>query len=257
MVAGPDRIARAAGACAGSAPGGASPGPVVEGSFDSEARGRRVGWSIAYPPGTSPGARLPVCLVLHGRGAGHRTAFATLGLNGYLDPARPIALASVDGGDTYWHPRAGGDDPLAMLTGELLPLLARRGLAVDRFGVHGWSMGGFGALLLGQELPGRVAAVAAASPALWTSFADSTPGSFDDEADWRRWGRLDRVDRLAGIPVRIDCGTGDPFAHAVRALARRLPDGARVEVASGCHNDTFWRGRAPDQLAMIARALTP
>jgi enterochelin esterase-like enzyme len=258
MVAGSDRIARAAGACEGSAPGdGGRPGPVVAGSFESEARGRRVGWSIAYPAGSGPGARLPVCLVLHGRGADHRTAFTALRLNGYLDPARPFALAAVDGGEIYWHPRAGGDDPLGMLTDELLPLLARRGLAVDRFGVYGWSMGGYGALLLGRELPGRVAAVAAASPALWTSFAATTPGSFDDEADWERWGRLDRVDRLAGVPVRIDCGTGDPFVHAVRALTRRLPGDAQVEIASGCHDDTFWRRRAPAQLQVIARALTP
>lgn len=43
----------------------------------------------------------------------------------------------MDGGtDNYWHLRATGDDPRAMLTTEFLPLLAKRGLETAAGGVQ-------------------------------------------------------------------------------------------------------------------------
>jgi S-formylglutathione hydrolase FrmB len=263
-IDGPDRLARLAGACGGSSPAGAEPGPLVDGTFDSAARGRRVAFSIAYPPGARPGDRLPVCLVLHGRGADHRAAFGALGLHRLLaaqvraDPGRPFALAAPDGGgDLYWHRRASGDDPLGMLLSEFAPLLAGRGLDAGRPAALGWSMGGYGALLLGLSAPGRVAAVGALSPALTRSYADVRPGTFDGEADWAANDVVGRAGGLAGMPVRVDCGTGDPFVHVARALARHLPGTAEVAIAPGCHDDSFWRRRAPRQLRMIAAALSP
>lgn len=165
----------------GSAPNVAT-GVLASGKFRSVARaGRTVGWTVAYPPGRA-GTGLPVCLVLHGRGADHAAAFQQLQMHKYLaDAVRrgvpPFALASIDGGAAYWHPRVNGDDPQAMLLQEFLPLLARRGLLTNRFGLIGWSMGGYGALLLAERLGAiRVAGVAAASPALWTSAGDLRGG---------------------------------------------------------------------------------
>jgi pimeloyl-ACP methyl ester carboxylesterase len=77
----------------------------------------------------------------------------------------PFALASVDGRSSYWHRRVGGEDRMAMLLQDFLPLLAdRHGLARGPVALVGWSMGGYGAVLAAEEHPGRFAAVAAASP---------------------------------------------------------------------------------------------
>ncbi len=56
----------------------------------------------------------------------------------------PFAIATVDGGTTYWHPRPNGEDAGGMVVDEFLPLLAEQGLRTDRSAFHGWSMGGYG-----------------------------------------------------------------------------------------------------------------
>ena len=50
-----------------------------------------------------------------------------------------------------------------MVREEFLPLLAEQGLAADRPGLLGWSMGGLGVLMLGAELD-RDAAGAGGQP---------------------------------------------------------------------------------------------
>ena len=246
---------------AASAPRAAA-GPHASGVLRSAARGRDVNWQVAYPPGHQAGDRLPVALVLHGRGGNERSAFDDLDLDRYLadvvtDGAPAFALASVDGGDHgYWHRRAAGDDSGAMLLDEFVPLLAGHGLVTSRVGVFGWSMGGYGGLLLAETAgPERVAAVAADSPALWRSFADSADGAFDGAADFASHDVMGHVERLAGIPVRIACGDRDPFYGATRAFAGRVPDLAGTDFSTGEHTDTFWRRTAPDQLRFLATAL--
>jgi len=165
----------------------------------------------------------------------------------------PFAIASVDGGDsTNWHRRADGDDPPAMVTGELLPMLADRDLDTARVGLWGWSLGGFGALLLASTMGAdRVGAVAASSPAVWASFAASQSGTFDGEADFAANDLFDRTAELEGIPLRIDCGIDDPFAGEVRRLRSRLdptPDGG---LRPGCHDEAFWSRSAAAQLEFI------
>jgi S-formylglutathione hydrolase FrmB len=217
---------------------------------------------VAYPPGSRVGDALPVAVVLHGRGGDERSAFANLSLDGYLADvvtagAPPFALASIDGGDsTYWHRRRGGDDPQAMLTDEFLPLLARTGLRTAKVGLFGWSMGGYGALLLAEALGADgVAAVAAESPALWRRVGDAAAGAFDGPDDFAAHDVFAGQERLAGVPVRIACGDRDPFYATAVDFARTLPDPAGTEFSAGAHTDTFWRRTAPGQLRFLARAL--
>lgn len=241
-------------------------GAVVRGSFTSAARrGARTGWAIAYPPGVTPGtaARLPACVVLHGLN-GDENSMPALGLDRFLaDAVRRgvprFALASVAGGNGYWHARRNGDDPGRMVVEELLPLLAGHGLATgvtDRLGLLGWSMGGYGALLLAETLGARrVAAVGAMSAALWERPGDSVAGAFDDREDFVAHDVFARRAALHGITVRIDCGRGDPFLAADRAFAAGLPSAPQGSFGPGGHDDGYWRRVIPAQLATIGTAL--
>jgi pimeloyl-ACP methyl ester carboxylesterase len=237
------------------------PGRMTSGEFTSAARlGTRVGWSVAYPPDAPTGIRLPVLVVLHGRGGDHTHAFGTtLGLDRFLAQAvsrgvSPFAIASVDGGDTFWHRRSTGEDAGAMVTGEFLPLLRTRGLGVARVAFLGWSMGGYGSLLLASQLgPARVAAVVAESPAIWVG--DAPRGPFDGPADSRANTVFTRQQALARIPLRIDCGTSDPFYSAAKAFVATLSPRPAGGFQPGGHDWDYWRRMAPVQLAFAGAHL--
>jgi enterochelin esterase-like enzyme len=243
----------------GGQPGGAT-GPIVRGVLHSQARGRQVRWAVAYPPGSSTDAALPVVLVLHGRSGDSGQAFGSHGLHRFLaDAVRtgtpPFAMASIDGGKhTYWHRRADGDDPQAMLLEEFLPLLDQRGLRTDRFGLTGWSMGGYGALLLASRVPERVSAVAVDAAALWRRAADTAPGAFDGPQDFAAHDVMGHLERLSGLPLRVGCGRSDPFIATNRALVAALP---RTEHAfpRGGHNTGCWNLLRPGNVRFLGNHL--
>jgi pimeloyl-ACP methyl ester carboxylesterase len=236
-----------------------SVGEVVAGSFDSAALRQQVRFEVAYPAEVVRG--LPVLVVLHGRGDDYRGAFHRHHLDAFLSDAvrrgaQPFAVVAVDGGDPgYYHPRADGTDAQRMLLTELLPRLADRGLRTDRFAVGGWSMGGYGALLLAQTLgPRRVAACVADGPAVFRRWEDRSKGSFDSRADFDEHDVLRHSDRLAGVPTRVTCGTSDPFIGSVRALIRRAPAVEHL-IGPGGHDLAWWMHAAPSQLAFAGRHL--
>ncbi len=189
---------------------------------------------------------------------------SSLALDHYLPHAvanggvPPFALVTVDGGpDTYWHPRADGDDPIGMIVDELLPRLRERGARTDRIGAIGWSMGGYGTLVLTRRLgAGRMVAVVAPSPALFTSYEDAhstNARAFDDAADFARNDVFAALDELKGVPLRVDCGTSDPFAAMARKFRDRVhPAGA---MDPGCHDGAFWRPHLRPQLAFLGHRL--
>lgn len=239
-------------------------GPVVTGTFASAARGRDVSWQLAYPPGFNLGAALPVCIALHGGSADAAWLFTgDMSLQYFLADAvthrgsPPFVIAAADGGDAVnWHTRADGDDPQKMITGELLPKLADMGLRTQQIGLWGISLGGYGALLLGSELgPQRTAAVAVSSPALWREYSEAQPGRFDSQADFDEHSLFSRTGAFDGIPLRIDCGSSDPFAPAVEQFRRQLPVEPAGEIADGCHDTGFWTRQATAQLQFIGEYL--
>jgi len=233
-------------------------GHTVSGSFVSSRRlGKKCGWTIAYP--SARVESLPVVVVLHGKGANHHSVFGDeLGLDRYLAQAgHRYALASVDGGDTYWHRRRSGEDAGAMVTEEFLPLLADQGLDTSRIGLMGWSMGGFGSLWLGGQLGlSRVAGVAVMSPALWHTAGETAPGAYDDAEDFTAHNVFTRTGELRPIPVRVDCGTGDGFYPAARDYAHALVPHAAGTFETGAHDYSYWRRMAPAQLQFLATALS-
>jgi S-formylglutathione hydrolase FrmB len=248
---------------AGSIPN-INPGPMVTGSFVSKARlGKQVEWAVSYPPGSTPGDPLPVLIALHGFGGSHASTFGRrLGLDRFLAQSitrgtAPFAIASIDGGDTYWHHRSTGEDAGAMVVDEFVPLLASRGLSTTKVGLFGWSMGGFGALHLASGLGmTRVATVVAESPALWPSAARSAPGAFDNPADWAANNPLGRQAQLDGIAVRIDCGEGDGFYPTARAYVDGFSHRPAGGFSPGGHNLSYWRRMAEAQLAFVGAQLS-
>jgi dienelactone hydrolase len=265
VLPGKQRLLSAVGGCgpAGEIPT-ATPGPVATGSFRSAARGGLdTSWAVLYPPGADDHTALPVCVAMHGRGGSHTWVFEGVHLDRYLADGvtnhgvAPFVIASVDGGDaTNWHRRASGEDPLKMVTDELLPILASRGLRVERVGLWGWSLGGFGALRLAALAgPSRVAAVVAASPALWRSFGETTDGVFDGPDDFAANDIFTLEHSLDSVPMRIDCGAGDPYSDAVtdlRAALHPTPDGG---ISPGCHESAYWTRVAPDELQFMGSHL--
>jgi S-formylglutathione hydrolase FrmB len=249
---------------------------VETGEFKSNAALKTVRWSYAMP------AIEPIATVycLHGLGGNHASAFNNLRLHDLVRAERlPLAIASVDGGNSYWHRRKDGSNTLAMLTDELIPLIESR-TGTTRRSVFGWSMGGYGALLVSLRQPSRFApvgsslapsaasssgpllslrqhpqlfdSVVALSPALWTQPGDSAPGAFDDEEDFEAHDVFDMRARLSDQNIRVACGNDDPFYEATLAFVSQLPN-AEKDFGHGYHDDAYWRSVSPAALRFITQ----
>jgi hypothetical protein len=208
----------------------------------SAARGHPVDFYTAVPAGHGDGRGLPVCIVLHG---GSKTVrdFPALGLGRFLtDAARrgaaPFVLAGATGDRLAWQP-AGRDDPQRMVHEEIPAWCTARGFDTTRLAVWGWSMGGYGALLLAQTFPGLVRCVAAFSPAV-------APGD----------AVFDRVDLLRDTPVALWCGRDDGLYRNVRALHRALPVAPTAGgYSGGGHNFGYWSTVIPAAFDFVAEQL--
>jgi enterochelin esterase-like enzyme len=241
-------------------------GPTTSGTFYSPARRRDVGYTIAWPPGRSPGDALPLVVMLHGFGANHTNALTSmspaqavaLDVDGVPQP--PMAMVTVDGGGGYWNPHP-NDDPMQMVVAELVPLCRRLNLGrpPQGIGTMGISMGGYGALLLAEKYPDTFTAVAAISPAIWTTYAQAAganASAYASPADFASDDAVTHAGSLAGTPVRVASGLDDPFHPGVVALARALPKSAVVDFSQGCHTGSFFTAQEPPSLAFLGGHLS-
>jgi hypothetical protein len=234
------------------------------------------------PAAAASPAGLGVVLALHGSGGSPATLAPVLARAMSSAQVTRFAIICVDGGETYWHKRADGDDPAGMIVHEVLPRAADAGMRTGRIGVVGLSMGGYGALLIAEQFsaaqpstfrfrtrrhgteeltsggkPGvpAVAAVAALSPAVFASYADAraaSPGAFDSAADFARNDVVSGLPALRRVPAFVACGTDDPFQPEVTLVRSRLaalthrpvPGG----IMPGCHDGSFWARHWPAAL---------
>jgi pimeloyl-ACP methyl ester carboxylesterase len=229
---------------------------VLRGVIPTRHVATAVRYAIIVPDGV--GALDRVAYLLPGRGGDAESAIA-LGLDGFLAAylragGRPFVLAALDAGESYFHPRASGEDRLAVATVDF-PRVVRSVLGVSQMheALIGQSMGGYGALLAAEREPVRYRAVAVAGPAIFPSYEDehrSVGDAFDSAADFARYDVLAHARALRGRPVRIRAGDRDPFVPGVRAFARVCPT-ADVRIEPGCHDAGFWRASAVSLLAFI------
>jgi S-formylglutathione hydrolase FrmB len=224
-------------------------GLITRRRVTSKARGTTTNVVTIAPYGVSEAAarKLPVCVMLHGRGSS-ANGFVALGMPQFLtkavrDGVAPFVLAAVDGGQaSYWY-----GAPQRMLQEELPGWVGAEPRAV-----LGISMGGFGALLYARERAG-LDAVALLSPALFRSWADARAvGPFANEGEWAANEPLRHIAQLQvpGRDIGLWCGREDPFQDSARALAARvLP--ATESFGHGAHDMGYWRRVAPDALRFV------
>lgn len=186
-------------------------------SHVSEARGAQVDLFTAVPAGHGTGEGLPVCLVLHGASA-TAADLEGFGLPRFLTAAvregvPPFVLVGTDGGRKMWRSsgRDDPDDPQRMLIEEVPVWLAERSFDWDRRAAWGWSMGGAGALLLGEAVEGALTAVAALTLIHRSGSVDRRGGHGRSGAGWSTGRRVEsavaacggawRVQRFGGVVV--------------------------------------------------------
>ena len=230
-------------------------------SLTGSTEGSDLTYSVALPAGHQRGDTIPLVVVLPGLNGGADDLDRGIGVAGFATAAGSrLAFVQPGFGDrSYWHPRADGRNPMADLLGIVRAVEKRYGVggARERRGVLGWSMGGFGALLLAQQHPEFVAAAVGLSPAVFRSYDEARrnhPYTFDSADDWQQYGLWSHLDGLRGTAVHIDCGNADPFAPTVRQLLKKIP-GVTGGIESGCHVGSFWRRRMPSALGFLSQHL--
>ncbi len=146
------RLARLTGACE------LGPGPLAgplpsrhQVSFHSAYRHRDVQMVTLIPAAAASAAGLGVVIALHGAGGSPATLAPGMARAMSRAQLTRFAIICVDGGETYWHKRADGDDPAGMIVHEVLPRAAAAGMHTGRIGLAGLSMGGYGALLIAEQ----------------------------------------------------------------------------------------------------------
>jgi pimeloyl-ACP methyl ester carboxylesterase len=241
-------------------------GPVKSGGFYSRARGQQVGWQLAYPPGHSFGDELPLIVALPPYGATHLHALLgptlaqAVGMLVGGEALTPMAIVAADVGKGYLSPRP-GDDPMAMLVDELIPMCQRLGLGRPpmRIGTLGISMGGYGAILVAEHHPQLISAVAAISPAIWTSYAQAkaaNPTAYWSAAAFAANDAVTLAPRLRGIPLRVASGNSDPFHAGVVAFVQAYPGHPETAFTHGCHSGPFFLEQEPPSMAFLAAHLS-
>jgi predicted peptidase len=123
----------------------------------------------------------------------------------------------------------------------------------------GISMGGYGALAIAERFPGLASAVAAISPAVWTSYSQAHAANSDAFASASAFDKgnvIKQVDSLRGTPVRIASGVDDPFHPGVERLVSVLPSDSTDVISAGCHTDSFFLEQEPPSLLFLSRHLT-
>jgi len=244
---------------------------VVRYSLASDVLDRSLPEVAIVPPGD---AARPLLVLLHGR---HDPSPAS-----WLIPSKPgpetmlsdelfYALARLGtrapvvvllngGAHSYYHDRRDGRWASMILNEALPDAIHRFSTKQEAVAIGGISMGGYGALHLAALRPNAFCAVGGHSAALWQNAGATSPGAFDDAADYLRNDVFADVqeNRLARKRIWVDVGMEDSFRKADAALVAFLRrHGARVtyHLWPGGHSGAYWRSHMRAYLRFYADAL--
>jgi enterochelin esterase-like enzyme len=219
--------------------------PLVQGRADvhdvaypSKLHGREITVKVYLPPGYEGAARrYPVVYNLHGAGGGSperqwdrmRSTLRDAMENGKVEPRIYVFVQGL--GDTFFL----GDVERSIVE-ELIPFVDRRYRTVATRGgrsVDGFSMGGFGALLLALKHPALFQGVVAYGAAL----VEQPRLAADHPNVWVE----KNVRALAGMKIRLVCGDADSlYPRNVAFVERARQLGLTVDWVSvpGVGHDT-------------------
>ena len=241
--------------------------------FESEALGRAARMNVLVPR-TGKG-RYPTVYIQHGLGDTYETFFAWTDLEQYGREVELI-LVTPDGGEGWYcnDPREGGPLWEDHIAGEVVDYVEANFPAIgSREGraMAGFSMGGYGAMMLALKHPDRFAAVCtqAGSFAFGHESRPERPersafmqavappgGKYDLYVITEALAAAGRTDTA----IRFDVGGGDHLLEHNRQFHAHL-DGLGIaheyEEVEGGHEWRYVNRRLPTTLSFLAAALAP
>jgi enterochelin esterase-like enzyme len=236
----------------------------------SKALGRRMPYLVYLPDAYMRGQdQYPVLYLLHGAGGDEHT-WAN---NGHIKEQADGLIASgailpaiivMPGCPASWWVDGAKDQAETAFWSDLVPMIGMRYRTIETRGgrlVAGLSAGGYGAIRFALRYPGRIAAAAALSPAIYTgavpqfSAARAQPPFLgpDGRFDRAAWDRLNYPALLeqyfaqpSRVPLYLVSGDNDKLgiASETTLLFKRLfalqPGQTELRVVEGGHTWKVW-----------------